>query len=73
MAKSSDTSADWKTQAKKTLTVALDRLEDIARDSNDPKVLESIVKTVGDVVGAGEFLGRGKATATPSRDDSDED
>lgn len=51
---------DWKTAAKRALTTALDKLDDQARETTDTKALESIVKTVADVVGAGMYLERGK-------------
>jgi hypothetical protein len=49
---------DWQTASKRCLTTALDRLDDLARESADAKQLESIIKTVGDVVGAAGYLGR---------------
>lgn len=51
---------DWKRAGEECLTTALDRLEELARDQSDCKALESIIKTVGDVVGAGLYLGRGQ-------------
>jgi len=58
MPRKSDETQDWKRAAKSCLTASLNRLEELARDSADIKQLESVVKTVADVVGAGEFLGR---------------
>ncbi len=71
MPRKSDDTQDWKRAAKACLTTTLNRLEEVARDSADAKVLESIVKTVGDVVGAGEFLGR-KTTGASGAGDDDE-
>ncbi len=68
-----DESRDWKAAAEKTLTVALDRLEDLARDSSDPKVLESIIKTTADVVGAGLYLARTRGAAPGASGDGGDD
>ncbi len=60
MAKKSKEATDWKTAGEETLTTALRRLDVIASDCPDAKTLESIVKTVGDIVGAGLYLARGQ-------------
>lgn len=69
----SDEAQDWKTAAQACLTTALSRLEEVARDSADAKTLESIAKTVADIVGAGLYLARGQgkpgAGATGGEDD----
>ncbi len=51
---------DWEGAAKRTLTTSLNRLDDLAQSTEDPKLLESIIKTVSDVVGASVFGVRGR-------------
>ena len=58
MAKKKETT-DWKTAGEECLTTALNRANELARDATEFKSLESLIKTVADVVGAGLYLSRG--------------
>ncbi len=64
---------DWRTAGKRTLTTALNRLDDLAQEATDPVRLESIIKTVGDIVGAAEYTGRGKTVASGGGGAGDDD
>lgn len=72
-AKKRSNPTDWKEAGERCLTTALNRLDELAQDQTDPKALESIIKTVGDVVGAGLYLGRGQQRKTaPGAPEDDE-
>lgn len=68
-----DDSRDWKAAAEKCLTTALKSCEEFLRDGQIEKLkaTESVIKTVGDVVGAGLYIGR-KAAGAPAADDDDD-
>lgn len=68
--KASDT--EWKEAAEATLTTTLKALETVASDCRDAKTLESIAKTVGDIVGAGNYFKRG-AKVAPAQDGDDDE
>ncbi len=62
MAKKPDDSRDWKQAAERTLTTALKKAEEFLSDGQIEKLkaTESVIKTVGDVVGAGLYIGRAR-------------
>lgn len=64
---------DWESAAKRTLTTSLNRLDDLAQGTEDPKLLESIIKTVSDVVGASVFGVRGRRAPTDGGGGGDDD
>ena len=60
---------DWKHAAEMCLTTTLDRLREVASESADAKTLESIAKTVGDIVGVAGYAGGGNRTTSQGDDD----
>lgn len=72
---SKDNSRDWKSAAEKCLTTALQKAEEAVSDGAIEKVksFESLIKTVGDVVGAGLYLNRSQRTAASSGAGSSDD
>ncbi len=62
MAKKPDDSRDWKQAAERCLTTALKKAEEHLTDGaiEKLKATESVIKTVGDVVGAGLYIGRAR-------------
>lgn len=75
MAKKADDSRDWKQAAERCLTTALKRAEEFLADGQIEKLkaTESVIKTVGDVVGAGLYIGRARKSdqQAPGGDDDD--
>lgn len=74
MAKKDD-SRDWKKAAETCLTTALKKAEEFLTDGQIEKLkaTESVIKTVGDVVGAGLYIGRARSSgATGGSGDDDE-
>ncbi len=75
MPKKSDDSRDWKRAAERCLVVALKKAEEQLTDGaiEKLKATESVIKTVGDVVGAGLYIGRArKSDQQASGGDDDE-
>lgn len=66
---------DWKSAGEEALTTALKRAGDLATDCGDMKQLDSIIKTLGEIVGAGLVLGgkSGGASGTAGSDDDDDE
>jgi hypothetical protein len=72
--KKKDDQRDWKGAAEECLVIAINRAGELARDATEFKSLESLIKTVGDVVGAGLYLSRSQrgAAGSGSSDDGDD-
>lgn len=66
MARKADDSRDWKQAAERCLTTALKKAEEHLTDGavEKLKATESVIKTVGDVVGAGLYIGRARRNET---------
>lgn len=62
MAKKPDDSRDWKKASELALTAALNKAREFLDDGQIEKLkaCESVIKTVGDVVGAGLYIGRAR-------------
>lgn len=63
---------NWKVASEECLVAALDRAKELAKDAADYKSLESLIKTVGDIVGVGGYLARGSARGSGSDGGDDE-
>ncbi len=74
MAKKDD-SRDWKKAAERTLTTALKKAGEFLEDGQIEKLkaTESVIKTVGDVVGAGLYIGRARNSAATGGGGDDDD
>ncbi len=59
---------DWKLAGEECLTTALDRARVLVQECTNPKELESLIKTVAEVVGFATHKARGVADA---REDDD--
>lgn len=55
-------SRDWKKAAEECLTATLNKAQELATngETDKAKQLESLIKTVGDVVGGGLYLARAR-------------
>jgi hypothetical protein len=67
-------SRDWKKAAEECLVACLNKCQELATNSETDKAkqLESVIKTVGDVVGGAQYLGRARTAAAASAGDDDE-
>jgi hypothetical protein len=74
MAKKDD-SRDWKKAAEQCLVTALRKAEESLQcDAIEKlKATESVIKTVGDIVGAGQYLARVQRTGTGGGGGGDDD
>lgn len=70
--KNHNSDTDWKTAGKRCLTTALNKATELAETATEFKSLESLIKTVGDVVGFGLTQGR-RGGAGESKGDDDDD
>jgi hypothetical protein len=65
---------DWKASSERCLVAALDKAREMIEAGDDSaklKTLESVIKTVGDVVGAAGYLN--KRAGTVAHDGSDDE
>ncbi len=71
-AKNRNEERDWRMAAELCLTTALDRLREISQTESEPKQLEAIVKTVGDIVGVAGYAGSGRSSVATGGDSDDD-
>lgn len=64
-----DDPTDWKEASQRCLTTALNRAEELAREATEFKSLESLIKTVSDVVGFAKMGARSGHSAGGGSDD----
>ena len=64
-------SRDWKRASEECLVAVLNKAQELATngETDKAKQLESLIKTVGDVVGGGLYLNRARNTAAGSGGD----
>jgi hypothetical protein len=67
-------SRDWKKASEECLTAVLNKAQELATngETDKAKQLESLIKTVGDIVGASLYLNRAKTSGAASPEDDDE-
>jgi hypothetical protein len=63
---------DWKAAADECLTAALDRAREMVDKAEDHKSLESLIKTVAEVVGFGTGINRGSGNRTAGGESDDD-
>lgn len=75
MPKKPDDSREWLKAAEKCLTTALVQAEQHLTDGalEKLKATESVIKTVGDIVGQGKYFGRQRGAASDRGSGGDDD
>lgn len=69
MSKTNRNETAWKQAAESCLTTALKRAEEHAREATDFKSLESLIKTVSEIVGFGNTVNRSGGGVSGGDDD----